>query len=105
MTLTTDLDSITVLCEPFIDFQNIKDNGFDLLADVTNQGWENYFNLLNGPVLPHLMKYFWIHAKSSTFQVVSFVKGKKVIINEQIIAKVLNLDGKGIRCYEENSQW
>ncbi|KAI5444451.1 hypothetical protein KIW84_012905 [Lathyrus oleraceus] len=33
-----------------IDFENLKRNGFDLLSAIKIQGWEKYFNRLQGPV-------------------------------------------------------
>lgn len=45
-----------------------------------------------------MVKELWIHAKSSLFQVTSFLFGKKIVISEKLIAKLIGHDGFGIRC-------
>lgn len=49
LTLTTPINKLEVLCELMVDFKNLKDNGFDLLSVVKIQGWEKYFDRLQGP--------------------------------------------------------
>lgn len=44
------------------------------------------------------MGEFWILAKSSLFQVTSFMFGKKIQIYEKLIAKLIRHDGSGMRC-------
>lgn len=66
-----------------IDFKNLKENGFDLLSDVKIQGWEKYFECLHGLVFFHLVREFWTNAKTSVFQVTSFVMGNKIIITKK----------------------
>lgn len=88
-----------VLCELMIDFENLKENWFDLLSDVKIQGWEKYFDHLHGPVLFQLVREFWTHAKTSVFQVTSFVLGKSIVIIEKLIAKLIGHDGSGTRCH------
>lgn len=39
LTLTTLADKLEFLCELLVEFENMKDNGFDLLTDVQFQGW------------------------------------------------------------------
>lgn len=105
VTLSTKLGSLHVLRDSLVDFQNLKDNGFNLLTDVNFQGCENYFNRLNCPVYPHLMKDFGVHEKSYVYQDVSFSKGKKIIINEQRIAKLLYHNGEKSKCYDAVQKW
>lgn len=96
--LTTPTNKLEVLCELMVDFENLKDNGFDFLDDVKIQGWEKYFDRLQGPVLFHLVREFWSHVKTSVFQVTSFFMGNKIVITKKLIAKLIGHDGFGIRC-------
>ena len=57
-TLLTLVDSLEVLCELIIDFESLKENGFDLSEDVTAQGWNRYFDRLLGPIFHILVKEF-----------------------------------------------
>lgn len=50
LTLKTPVKNLEVLSEIMIDFENLKENGFDFLSDVKIQGWEKYFDHLHGPV-------------------------------------------------------
>ena len=63
--LLTPVDNLEVLCELIIDFESLKENGFDLYEEVKAQGWDKYFDRLVGPTFPILVKEFWIHASSS----------------------------------------
>ena len=96
-TLLTPIDSLEVLCELIIDFESMKENGFDLTADVAIRGRNKYFNRLLGPVFQILVKEFWIHANSSNHQVTSYVMVKNIAIIEDLIAKLIGYNGGGIR--------
>lgn len=56
ISLSTQVDELESLYETIVDFDNLKQNGFDLSDDVVTQGWEVYFNSLKGPVYPTLVK-------------------------------------------------
>ena len=70
-TLLTPIKNLEVLSELIVDFNSLKENGFDLSEEVKAQGWEKYFDRLVGPTFPILVKEFWIHASSSNHQVQS----------------------------------
>ena len=57
-TLLTPVKNLEVLSELIIDFESLKENGFDLSEDVTAQGWNKYFDRLLGPLFPILVKEF-----------------------------------------------
>ena len=88
-TLLTPIDSLEVLCELIVDFVSMKENGYDLTSDVEFQGWGKYFDRLIGQVFPKLVKEFWIHATTSNHKVMSYVMGKKIIITEDLIGKLM----------------
>lgn len=96
--MSTPLENLEVLCEILVEFDKMKNNDIDLLTDVKVQGWEQFLNRLQGPVFYNLVREFWIHAKSSLFQVTSFVFGKKIVILEKLIAKLIGHNGYGIKC-------
>lgn len=98
LTMSTPTKKLEVLFERLVKFDNMKDNGIDILTIVKFQGWEQLFNRLQGPVFYYMVREFWIHAKFSLFQVNSFVFGKKIVIFEKLIAKLISHDGYGIRC-------
>ncbi|CAI8614511.1 unnamed protein product [Vicia faba] len=99
-TLLTPVKNLKVLSELIIDFGSLKENGFDLTEEVRAQKWERYFDRLVGPTFPMLVKEFWIHAKASTHLVTSFVMGKKIVITEDHIARLIGYSGGGVRCVD-----
>ena len=56
--LSTPFEKLKVLCEMLVDFENLKKNGMDLTQEMENQGWENYFKCLYGPIYTFLVKEF-----------------------------------------------
>ena len=93
ITLITPVKNLEVLSELIVDFNSLKENGFDLSEDIKAQGWEKYFDRLVGPTFPILVKEFWIHASSSNHQVTSYVMGKKIVITEDLIGKLNGYNG------------
>ena len=57
-TLLTPVKNLEVLSELIIDFNSLKENGFDLTEEIRAQGWERYFDRLVGPTFPILVKEF-----------------------------------------------
>ena len=43
---------VEVLSELIIDFESLKENGFDLTEEIRAQKWERYFDRLVGPTFP-----------------------------------------------------
>ena len=97
-TLLTPIDNLEVLSELIVDFESLQENGFNLSEEVKAQGWNRYFDRLLGPTFPILVKEFWIHALSSNHQVTSYVMGKKIVITEDLIARLIGYSGGGVRC-------
>lgn len=97
ITFSTPKEDLEVLSGLMFDFESIKDHNFDLLSAVKFQGQEKFFDHLQGPLFPHLVIEFWIHAKTSTCQIASFVFGKKIVITEKLIAKLIENDESSIR--------
>ncbi|PNX68453.1 cullin-like protein, partial [Trifolium pratense] len=57
---------LTLLPEKIVDFESLKANGFNVKPYFTSQGWDKYFEMLNGPIYPDLLKHFWMKAKVFT---------------------------------------
>ena len=56
--LLTPIDNLEVLSELIIDFESLKEKGFNLSEDVNAQGWNIYFDRLLGLTFPILVKEF-----------------------------------------------
>ena len=91
--LLTPIKNLEVLSELLVDFNSLQENGFNLSEEVKAQGWEKYFDRLVGPTFPILVKEFWIHASSSNHQVTSYIMGKKIVITEDLIARLIGYSG------------
>lgn len=63
ITLSTSAKNLEMMCELLVEFDNMKDN-IDLLTFVKFQVWELFFNRIRGGIFNHLVREFWIHAKS-----------------------------------------
>jgi len=99
-------DTLQVLKEYRVDFDNIAQNSadLDLRTEVISQGWENYFARLHGPVYELLVKEFWRFAECDNHYVVSHVLGRKVVITEKSIAELLGLPHRqGLRVHGKES--
>src|ERR1044072_6482157 len=98
-------NKLQCLAEHKVDFDNLLQNGFDLLEDVRCQGWEKFFTRLNGPVYEALVKEFWKQAECDHYHVVSHVLGKRIIITEKTIGHLLSLSHReGMRISGRNDK-
>jgi hypothetical protein len=93
--LSTPFEGLDVLCESLVDFDNLRRNGVDLTGELRQQGWENYFQRLYGPIYPLLVKEFWRFADADDNFIVSFVLGVKIVITVASIASLLNMEQSG----------
>ncbi|CAJ2651116.1 unnamed protein product [Trifolium pratense] len=57
---------LTLLPEKMVDFESLKENGYDVKPYFSAQGWNKYFDMLNGPIYPDLLKKFWMKARVFT---------------------------------------
>lgn len=91
-------EKLEVLCELLVDFDNLKKNGMDLKQELENQGWDNYFKRLYGPIYTFLVKELWRFTDCDDHCIVSYVMGIKTVITEKSITKLLNMEiVRGIR--------
>src|ERR1044072_9437024 len=75
-----------------VNFNNMAANKMDLRQDVAFQGWGKFFERLNGPIYEKIVKEFRKHATCDDNYIVSHVLGKKFVITEKLIARLLELN-------------
>lgn len=52
---------LTTASEKFVDFNEFKNHGINIISHVHSQKWENYLNMLEGPIYPILIRERWIN--------------------------------------------
>ncbi|MCI15179.1 hypothetical protein A2U01_0036315, partial [Trifolium medium] len=57
--MNIDYNAFELVIEQPVDFEALKVNGYEVDEYFTKQGWSKYFEILNGPVYPILVKDFW----------------------------------------------
>ncbi|MCI29994.1 hypothetical protein A2U01_0051203, partial [Trifolium medium] len=62
-TMDINYNDFDLVIEQAVDFEALKVNGFDVEKFFIDQGWSKFFDLLNGPVYPILVKDFWPRCK------------------------------------------
>lgn len=94
---------LTIASEKFVDFNEFKNHGLDLLSHVRSQKWENYFNMLNGPIYPILIREFWTNVSLLQLrQAISCIKSNVFGIP---ISLTLPLIVKAILCKKLGFIW
>src|ERR1044072_5603903 len=86
------VEQMDVLKESRVNFNNMAANKIDLRKDVAFQGWGHFFERLHGPIYAKLVKEFWKHATCDDHYIVSHVLGRKVVVTEKLIARLLQLN-------------
>lgn len=99
LTLHSPVNDLMVLYETIVDFNNLKENGFDFFETLELQGWKTFFERLTGPVYPVLVKQFWMHATAGKKTITSYVMNWKIVITEKSIAYLISHGGKGKRTH------
>jgi hypothetical protein len=86
------VEQLEVLKESRVKFNSMAANKMDLRQDVAFQGWGHFFERLHGPIYEKIVKEFWKHATCDDHYIVSHVLGRKVVITEKLIARILQLN-------------
>lgn len=55
-------NQLTIIIEGLVDFEEMTAHGLDLQSIVSQNGWDNLFDMLYGPIYPNLIKEFWVYA-------------------------------------------
>lgn len=59
---TLDENLLFVINEKFVDFNDLKDKGFDLRKTIRKKKLNGYFDILHGSIYINLVKDFWLNA-------------------------------------------
>ncbi|GAU18546.1 hypothetical protein TSUD_325360 [Trifolium subterraneum] len=58
-TMDLHFEDIKLVMEKPVDFEALRVNGHDYKKFFVEQGWEHYFDMLNGPIYSNLVYDFW----------------------------------------------
>lgn len=97
--LSSSIDKMNVLGEILVDFENLRGNIYDLYDVLRTKQWKTYFDRLNRPIYPEIVKDFWVHAYVSDNRMIcSKVSGQSICIIKEDISLLIGHDGPGERC-------
>lgn len=87
-------NQLVVNIEGQVDFEEMMALGFDLQSTVSENAWVDFFDMLNGPTDPNLIKYFWVNASiqkiNLEFVILFVVSGDPITITPTTIANAIN---------------
>ena len=89
-----------VINEKFIDFEDLKDKGFNLSKIIHKRKLNGYFDILHGPIYINLIKEFWLNASVGIFghdvdSIQSYVNDSPITITQSLIIKTINCEEEG----------
>ncbi|CAL5196258.1 unnamed protein product [Lathyrus oleraceus] len=62
-TMAINQEDLKLLVEQIIDFDSSNQNGYDSWSYFRVQEWSSFFDMLNEPTYPHLVRDFWVRAE------------------------------------------
>ncbi|CAL5189968.1 unnamed protein product [Lathyrus oleraceus] len=62
-TMDINKDVLKLLVEQIIDFVSFNQNEFDLWSYFRVKEWSSFFDMLNEPTYPHLVRDLWVKAE------------------------------------------
>lgn len=80
-------EDLNLIIEQIIDFECFRFNGFALKTYFKAQGWMNYFEMLNGPTFPYLVKNFWVRDEVYDESFVALEENRNIIKKRKIKGK------------------
>lgn len=93
-------NQFVVIIEGLVDFEEMMAHGFDLESTVTQNGWDNFFDILYCPTYPKLIKEFQINASiwelNLEYGILSIVSGISITITPTFIANAINCEDEGV---------
>ncbi|XP_050902473.1 uncharacterized protein LOC127114014 [Lathyrus oleraceus] len=87
-TLTLREEDPKLIIEHIVDFESFRVNGFPLKAYFEDQGWINYFKMLNDPTFPYLINDFWVRTKVHDESAVALKENQKITESEELKGKI-----------------
>lgn len=81
-------------------FEEMMALGFDLQNTVSQNGWDDFFDMLYVPTYPNLIKNFWVNASiqdlNLEFSILSVVFSVPITITSTVIANTINCEDEGV---------
>lgn len=62
-TMNLNQDDLKLLVEQIFNFDSFSQNGYNLCRFFKTQEWSSFFDMMNEPTYPYLVKYFWVRAR------------------------------------------
>ena len=92
---TLDENLLFVINEKFVDFDDLKDKGFDLRKTIRKQKLNGYFDILHGSIYINLVKEFGLNASvgpsgRDAESIQSYVNGSPITITQLLITQTIN---------------
>ena len=99
-TLNLKEEDLKLIKDQIVDFKSFKVKEYPLKDYFEAHGLLDFFDLLNGPTFPYLVKDFWVRDKV-------FNEGAVAIEEIQNIAEIKDFKGKsiGIKWVWRSSRW
>lgn len=92
-------EDLKVIVEQVIDFKSFRINGYPLKEYFKAQGWMNFFDMLNGPTFPYLVKYFQVRVEVFDEGVAAIEESQKIAENKDFKGK--SRDEMGLNQFKE----
>lgn len=86
-TMMFGLEELRAVIEHIVNFEALRMNGYSLQDFFKFHGWMKYFDMLNGPTFPYLIKDLWVRAKVYDKDVAVIEEIQKFAKNEKIKGK------------------
>ncbi|CAL5211990.1 unnamed protein product [Lathyrus oleraceus] len=86
-TLMLREEDLKLIIEKIVDFESFRVSGFPLKSYFEDQGWMNYFEILNGPTFPYLVKDLWASAKVFYESSAAFEENLNIVENKNLKGK------------------
>lgn len=87
ITLMLIEEDLKLIVKQIIDFESFRVNGLPLKSYFEAQGWKDYFEMLNGPTFPYLVKKIWVRAEVYDESDVALEETQKIVENEELKGK------------------
>lgn len=84
ITLSLKEEDLKLIVEQIVDFESFRVIGFPLQSYFEYQGWLKYFEMLNGPTFPYLVKDLWVMAEVYDESPSALEENWKIAENEKL---------------------
>lgn len=87
-------NQLVVIIEGLTDFDEMIAHGFDLQRHVSQNGWDNFFDMLYSPTYHNMIKEYWVNAVAQELNlecvIMYVVSGVTITINPTSIVNAIN---------------